>query len=214
MGFKRKLSLIAGGLCMSILSLGQASASTVSYSGTLTADDQAKLFTYTQPQAGAVDFSTDSYGGGTSNGQMVVPGGFVPVLSLFDSTGMVIASDGADATCSAGMSADLGTNMCDDAHLSENLAAGTYTLAVTEFFNVPIGPNLSDGFLMQAEGNFTGATCGTTGGFFQTDIAPCAQRTNSFSVNVSTVPEPSTLWLGAAPFIAFGLGRRRSCSRD
>lgn len=204
MGFQPKLSLIVGSLCMSMLPLGQAKASTMNYTGTLATDDQVQLYPYTAPQAGTVVFSTDSY----------ASGGFVPILSLFNSAGFEIGSDGGDATCSAGMSADSGTMMCDDARLSENLAAGTYSLAVTEFFNAPIGPNLSDGFLMQGQGDFTGATCGTTGGFYETDIAPCVQRTNNFSVNITSTPEPNTVWLGALPLIALGLVRRRSRYRN
>ena len=210
MGLKPKMVMAASGLCIGLIASGNAAAATVSYSGTLGADDQVQLYAYTLAQASNVVFSTDSYGGGVTNGITIAPGGFVPVLSLFDSAGNVVANDGADATCYAGMQADPGTSMCDDAYLSESLAAGSYTLAVSEFFNVPNGPNLSDGFLMQGQGNFTGPNCGTTGGFYEADIAPCVQRTNSFSVSATTTPEPSTLWLAAVPMIFFGVFRRRN----
>jgi hypothetical protein len=208
MGFRRGLSLAALGLCTMLLTVTPTHATTLTYSGTFTSDDQVQLYSYSLTSDSNAIFATNSYGGGTSNGMTVAPGGFVPVLSLFDSTGTIIASDGADATCSAGMNADPGTGMCDDAYLSENLMAGSYTLAVTEFFNVPVGPNVSDGFLMQGQGNFTGDTCGASGPFYQTDVAPCVQRDGNFSVNISSTPEPSTLWLGAIPLILFGLVRR------
>ena len=210
MSFRSNLGLLAGGFCFGLLSLGTANASTVSYSGTFSGDDQVQLYSYTLSHASNVVFSTDSYGGGVSNGVSIPAGGFVPVLSLFNSMGNEIASDGGDATCYAGMKADPATSMCDDAYLNENLAAGSYTVALTEFFNVPVGPNISDGFLEQGQGNFTGATCGTTGAFYETDTATCSQRTGAFSLNITTTPEPSTLWLGAIPLIAFGVVRRRA----
>jgi hypothetical protein len=210
MGKRPRLGLVMSGLCMGLLTTGHIGAATVSYSGILTADDQVQIFPYTLAEATNVIISTASYGGGMVNESTVMPGGFVPVLSLFDSAGTVIGSDGGGATCHAGMSADPGTGICDDAYLNKTLAAGNYTLAISEFFNVPVGPNLSDGFLMQGQGNFTGSTCGTTGGFYQTDIAPCVQRSNNFAIAATATPEPSTLGLGALSLILFGVARRRS----
>ena len=143
------------------------------------------------------------------NGVMTPAGGFVPVISIFNaSTGVLVASDGADGVCQGGMNKDSVTHMCDDAYLSLKLSAGNYILALGEFFNVPIGPNLSDGFLEQGQGNFTAQTCGTSGPFWQTDIAPCVQRDGSFTLNAAAVPEPGTLWL-ALPAILLGVIRRR-----
>jgi hypothetical protein len=199
MGFKPKLGLIVGGMMMGLLTIGQANATTLNYSGALSGDDQDQLYSYTLASSSPVIFQTNSY----------ATGGFVPVISLFSSTGMEIASDGGDETCSAGMSAAPATGRCNDAYLLQDLAAGSYTIAVTEFYNVPVGPNLSDGFLMQGQGNFTGATCGATGAFYETDVAPCVQDTANFSLNVTATPEPSTIWLGALPLVLFGIARRR-----
>ncbi len=210
MSDRLNLGRLAVGLGCALLALGTANASTVSYSGTFTGDDQVQLYSYSLSQSSDVIFQTNSYGGGISNGVTVPAGGFVPVISLFNSTGVEIASDGGDATCYAGMGADSSTGMCDDALLNKTLAAGSYTVALTEFFNVPVGPNLSDGFLEQGQGNFTGSTCGTTGAFYETDTATCSQRTGNFSLNITATPEPSTLWLGAIPLIAFGIARRRT----
>jgi len=200
MRLKSQLSFLAGGLCLGLLALGNANASTISYSGTLSGDDQVQLYTYTLSQASPVMFETNSY----------ASGGFVPVLSLFNSMGVEIGSDGADNTCYSGMTANAATGICNDALLSENLAAGSYTLAITEFFNVPVGPNLSNGFLEQGQGNFTGSTCGTTGAFYETDIAPCVQRTDAYSVNITATPEPATFWLGSVLVAAFFVTRRRT----
>lgn len=193
-----------------MLSACSLQAITVSYSGTLSGDDQVQQYVFSTPTNAYVDFSTDSYGGGTVNGITTPSGGFVPVLSVFNaSTGALLASDGGDGACSGSMMMDPGTSMCDDANLMLTLTTGSYIVAVSEFFNVPVGPNLSDGFLEQGQGNFTGPTCGTTGAFYETDVAPCVQRTGNFALNITNVPEPSDLWL-AIPAIAFGLFRRRS----
>jgi hypothetical protein len=194
-----QLSFLAGALCVGVLTIGNANASTISYSGTFSSDDQVQLYSYTLSQVSPVTFETNSY----------AAGGFVPVLSLFNSAGVEIGSDGGDATCSAGMKADAATMMCDDALLTESLAAGSYTLAVSEFFNVPVGPNLSNGFLEQGQGNFTGASCGSTGGFYETDIAPCVQRTDAFSVNITSTPEPATFWMGSILVAGYFVSRRR-----
>ncbi len=184
-------------------------ASVVSYGGTLAGDDQVQQYSYTATGPGVVLFSTDSYGGGTYNSVTTPAGGFVPVISVFNAAnGLLLGSDGGDGVCSGGMLADPTTNMCDDASLSLTLGSGSYVVAVSEFFNVPVGPNLSDGFLEEGQGNFTGATCGTSGAFYETDVAPCVQRDGNFALNISAAPEPTTLGLGILAIAAGLIGRR------
>ncbi len=208
-GFRGKLFPALGGLLLGLLPLAQVRASSVTYSGTLTGDDQVQEYTWTVTHNAEVFLSTDSYGGGISNGVLVPSGGFVPVISLFNSMGTLIASDGGDGTCQAGMKSDGATGLCDDAYISTYLNKGSYIVALSEFFNVPVGPNLSNGFLMQGQGNFTGSTCGTTGDFYETDVAPCVQRTGNFSLTLTAAPEPATLGLMAIPFLVVGATRMR-----
>jgi hypothetical protein len=214
LGFGAKLCLAFGGFMAGLVPLGTAYASSVTYSGSLSSDDQVVDYTWTLAQNSQVLISTDSYGGGTSNGMTQPAGGFVPVISLFNSMDTLIASDGADGTCQGSMKVDGVTGMCDDAYLNTYLAAGKYTVTVSEFFNVANGPTLADGFLMQGQGNFTGATCGTTGGFYETDVSPCVQRDAKYSVTLSTVPEPATLCLVAIPLLAFGAARVRRLAKE
>ncbi len=190
MNLRSKLSCTAGCLLLAFVNAAApASASTMS--GTLSTDDQVVQFTWNLSQASNVVAYTDSY----------ASAGFVPVLSLFDgTTGAFITSNGGDASCSHGRMMDAGTGICNDAYLTASLAKGTYTVALSEFFNYPNGPNLSNGFSQTGTGNFTSSVCsGASGAFFETDLAPCVQRTGNYSVNLSTsataTPEPATAWL-------------------
>ena len=189
----------------------QAKAVAITYTGTFTTDDQVAQFTFSVPTSQSYTFYTTSYSGGANlNGTTSAAGGFVPVLSLFGSTGNILGSAGASGNCSV-------AGMCnDDASLIQTLSAGNYTLALTEFPNVAIG-NLSDGFLFAGSPNATGDICGVSGGtFLQSDVAPCVQRNGNYALNVSSaspVPEPAT-WIFVLPgALALGfLGRNQLAS--
>lgn len=214
MFLSRSFALIFA-LCLAV---GTADAAPITLTGTFSADNSLFDYNFTNSSTQTYNFFTTSYGGGTNaNGTTTAAGGFVPVLTLFSSTGSVLGFGGGDATCHGSASADPKTGLCEDANFSETLAPGAYQLYLSEFPNVPVG-NLSDGFLAGTDTHFTGANCGSPDGMFlQADVAPCVQRTANYSVNVtsastSPVPEPST-WLLTAPFAAlaafFGNRRRR-----
>ena len=128
------------------------------FSAALTADDDSKSYFFTLAQPGSVTLRTYSYGGGLApNGTRVPAGGFDPTLSLFNSTGLLIASS-QDAGCgnvSASVSADAGTGFCLDAYLPLQLPAGSYQLVVTQSVNVAAGPTLADAFAYTGQGSFT-----------------------------------------------------------
>lgn len=207
----RSLALLA--ICFAAVLTAKAQTSTT-INSTFSTDNQ--IFTYTFNSSSTQDFTfyTTSYGGGmNANGTFTGPGGFVPVLTLFSSTtGNALAFGGGDGMCHGSANTDATTGLCEDAFLTALLGAGSYTLDLTEFPNVAIG-GLNDGFLAGSDPNFTGTTCnGSSSQFLQVDVAPCIQRNNNFTLNVSTspVPEPST-WLFMLPSVA-GLalfGRRQ-----
>ena len=202
---------------LGLLSLGaflalNAGAVTITQTGSFTNDDQVLQFVFNVPTQQTLTIFTTSYAGGVNlNGTTSLGRGFVPVVSLFSSTGSLIGSDGADGLaggCRGGARIDSVTGFCDDAYLLTTLAAGNYTLTLTEFPNVAIG-SLSDGFLFTGSQTITGDICGVSGGrFLQSDISPCVQRTGSFAVNVGTIPEPLTLWL-AVPVLVGGFIHKR-----
>ncbi|MDQ2712531.1 MAG: DVUA0089 family protein [Acidobacteriota bacterium] len=198
MTFSSKLTGAAS--CLAFCLLG-ASASAATLTGTFTTDDQLAQYTWNLAQPSNIVAYTDSY----------ASGGFVPVISLFDGTsGAFIASDGGDVSCSGGRMMDGTTGICNDAYLSTSLAKGSYTVVLSEFFNFPKGSNLSDGFTENGAGNFTSSVCSATGAFYETDLAPCVQRTGNYSLNLTSTstPEPSTGWL-ALPALALAAYRFR-----
>ncbi len=182
----RSISCTLGCLFAGLAATTAASATTLN--GSFTTDDQMFQYTWALPQASSVTAITTSY----------ASGGFVPVLSLFDASGTFIASDGGDASCTDGRMADAATHLCNDAYLHTSLAAGSYRLVLTEFFNYPNG-DYSQGFSEQGAGNFTSGVCSTSGPFWESDVTPCVQRSGNYSVTVTsgsaTTPEPATAWL-------------------
>jgi hypothetical protein len=115
---------------------------------------------------------------------------------------------------------DTVTGNCDDSYLVENLRAGTYTLALAVWDNVPNG-NLSDGFRQDGNPGFTCAEFSLGGNFCDTTTALGVARTAKYALSISghdvvgpaTVPEPSTLALfgaDAAMTVLFPRARVRS----
>jgi hypothetical protein len=108
---------------------------------------------FTVSTASAMHAITFSYGGGTSGtGAIVVPGGFEPYLSLFDSAGDFRTSTFDPATtCPAGASTFNGN--CFDVRLDGGiLAPGTYSIALTAFENMSLAENLGDPSLKLSDG--------------------------------------------------------------
>ena len=184
-------------VCLAILLSGlPAFGSTISFSGVLSRDDSIVLFEYSVPATGLVSVATTSY----------TAGGFAPVLSLFDSSGNLLFYDN-------------GYPNNADAQFSWNsLANQKYTVALTEYDNLPLGPNLADGFAEQGNGNFTAKppfNPPLSGGFY---LPGPIQLTGDWAVTFSAgtpitasqVPEPGSGLLLLAGVIAAS-GFRRYC---
>jgi len=165
----------------------------VSYTGNFAADDDKRDFSFTLSAPGAVTLRTFSYGGGTNAAGTTIPsGGFDPTISVFDSTGRLIAYN-RDGGC-GNVAADAATSFCWDSFLQVSLPAGTYTAVLTQSENLPNGPTLADSFVYDpsrcvaalvcptdAHGNFTAAPGNAAPGFW--DFFP-NQRTSSYALDI------------------------------
>jgi hypothetical protein len=154
-------------------------------SGTLPNQGTALEEAITLPAEGTLTAFTTSY----------LTGGFEPTLTLFDSAGDYVATSITPGSAPLGPT-DL------DAYLSASgLAAGQYTIALTdwELGQSLTATNLSDGFTFNlGDGtNFVDQNGITDTGSY------------SLTVQLSQTPEPSTLLLVAPFFLAAGLLTRK-----
>lgn len=200
---KGRIFFVLIALLVSPLVSRQAKAISVTETGTLAADNSVYTYDFTVAATQTYLMWTTSYAGGSNlNGTTSAAGGFVPVLTLFSSSGAPVANDGADGVCEGYDRKDAVTGLCNDAYISTVLTPGSYVLDLTEFPNVAIG-SVSDGFLFSSDPSATGDTCGGSDSgkmFLEADLTSCPQRTDAFALNVANVPEPGTLWL-AIPVI-------------
>jgi hypothetical protein len=185
-----------------------AGASSFSYSGTFARDDNMLILPITLGGPGTLTLRTLGYAGGvTSAGSAIRPGGFDPIVSLFNaSSGALIglSDDGIGVPADPG-----GTGEAFDSLLTMALAAGTYDVVLTEYDNFPNGLRLSDGFSEAGQGNFTSAFGCAAARFCDSDGN---SRTSTWALDIigaSSVPEPATLGL-----LAIGLITLRLCKRD
>ena len=94
-----------------------------SFIGAFAQDDERRQFTFTLVQPGTVLIRTWSYAGGVnSTGARIEAGGFDPSLSLFDSSGLLLATN-RDGGCN-NVAADRVTAWCLDAFVAAPLPRG------------------------------------------------------------------------------------------
>ena len=192
----------ASGIAIAMLgltTLTQAHATTfpagtsVVSSGSFLADNSIYSDAFTLTSSQNLNFFTTSF----------ASGGFLPVLTLFNST--------------TGQPVDFSNSGFGDVSITDLLKPGSYVLDLTEYPNEAIG-RLTDGFLFSSDPTATGDLCGgaVTGKSFISDATCSATplgKNYSLSVTATAVatPEPSSLMLLLAPAagVAAILRRRR-----
>lgn len=207
--------------CAFLLGSAAAFGAGFSFTGNFAQDNVIQLFQVTMAADGVLTIQTFGYAGGLNQaGNNISAGGFAPALSVFDSTGALIAVDnlgGSVPNCN-GRGIDPVTGFCFDAivNVPLNVLAGMYTVALTQQGNTAVG-NLPDGFQYDAanlnDPSFTGTNAGLPG---QTFVDPFGShlRTSAWAVDfvgdtladVGQVPEPGALSLfliGAVSLAAF-----------
>lgn len=190
-----------------------ASTSYLSYTGTLATPETAVELAFTLTTASIVTFQTWGFGGGTNAaGQGIAAGGFDPLISLFAGFGpnIDIMTDGvgdplADAdnllnppwsfvgNCPPAGTVSIGGNQdCGDDYMQTSLAAGTYTLVLTDANYIPLA--------VYDNGNLNEGFSDLTGGVFQTcdpNNNVCITPNGNYAVDIVSsglaVPEPATL---------------------
>jgi hypothetical protein len=210
---KFKSAMLAGFAVAFASVAAPASATTISFAGNFVQDDDVQLFNFNILTQSLVTFRSFSYAGGMNgDGTPIERGGFDPVLALFDSLGTLI--DQADDGDAPDVGTDPFTGQDYDSFFQAVLLAGTYTVSITQYNNLAIGPTLADGFLKQGQGNFTGLIGGCSQGFFcdYSDADPYNNRDGHFAFDVTIIPDapiPAALPLLASGLAAFGFMSRR-----
>ncbi len=189
-------------------------AANFSFTGSFTQDDNVQLITFNVGAPSTVTLRSWSYAGGVNAaGATIARGGFDTILALFDSSGALI-----DQNDDGGVNVDPDsvTGARFDTFLTSALVAGTYTVSVMQYNNFAIGPNISNGFGRDGDGNFTAGSGGCTASQF-CDVGGSARTGNwAFDVlNVEAaaetprVPEPSSVALFLTGAAAIFFRRKR-----
>jgi PEP-CTERM motif len=204
-----------------------AFADSASFVGTLTSPEDFFSVTLTIPSDGDLALQTYGFGGGTNQaGTLIAPGGTDPFVGLFFGTG-------GGATFINGTSLDLtnyssfmgcppansvsnfgGTTCGDVTMLFSSLAAGTYTVLLSDGQFIPnaaigAGTTLGDGF-----SDFTGGQFCNTADFTNGVETDCPNVSGAYALDIitnstPTVPEPSSLLLlGTGLFGLIGIRPR------
>jgi hypothetical protein len=205
-----------------ILLAASAFADTASYTGTLSSPEDTWETDATLSSAGTLTLQTWGFGGGTNAAGTVIPsGGFDPFVGVFGSSGDliqgtsdVLSNNTSFTGCPPAGLVTIGRvpDNCGDITMSLPLAAGTYTVLLSDagyipnaIFDSPSYGNLSEGFT------------DLTGSAFQTcaDLNDCNNDTANWALDVTTpgnltataTPEPGSLavcGLGLMAIVATG----------
>jgi hypothetical protein len=185
-----RVALVAVALAAGSAGAPAQAALTASYTGTLPADDPdaTVIFTVDVIRDGVrLIAETLGYAGGTNaEGVAIAPGGFDPVLALYDATGALLTFDDDSGRL------DPVSGFRFDALLNEPVDAGRYFVAVSTYANFPTGPLL---------GGYAG------GGSF-TDLLGNV-RTSAYAVDIAVTPIPAALPLLAAGLAGLAVLARR-----
>jgi hypothetical protein len=197
-------------------------ADTMSYSGTLTSpeDSTSGQITITLTDPGVVELQTWGFGGGTNAAGDVIPtGGFDPFLGVFAGTGSsatfingtsdILSNYGSFMGCPPAGQVDIGGSVCGDINMSLSLAAGNYTILLTDADYYPVAVDETDGQL--GDGFFD-----LTSGAFQTcNGLDCVTDSANWALDITTpsgaatVPEPAALPVAGVALLASAAAYRR-----
>jgi hypothetical protein len=188
---KRTCAVRCSGLSLAlVLAATPAVATDLDFSGSFVHDDDIALVDFTV----GVDSDATLFSSSWIQGDP--PMGFDPALGVWRSDGSLVhfQDDGLNTgqTLSNGVWYDHGDW---DAYFDVFLAAGAYTVTLTQHDNSPLGANLADGFYREGQGNFTdpwGPQDSFNGRWDNDDPREKNWEFHILTAPVQTVPEPSS----------------------
>ena len=172
----------------------------VDFSGHFLHDNDVQRIDFTVGLPGVVRIFSSSWFGG----------GFDPILSIWDSAGNQLEEQDDGGVSGAQQSNSVFYNYGEfDSFLDIDLATGSYIATLTQYDNFSVSSQLADGFLRDADPQFSAVFGCSNGSFcegflFDSNNNPVEpNRTSAWDLhflNVAnaqliTVPEPSTLLL-------------------
>lgn len=127
-------SLITAALLASLACATGVQATNLSFTGNFNYDNDVQRFTFTLANDATVTLRTWSYAGGVNaQGDTIARGGFDPILTLFDASGIRIDQQD-DGGCSL-VDPDTMSGACYDINYTNILSAGTYTATIQQWDN-------------------------------------------------------------------------------
>lgn len=227
-------------LGLSALAACSLSAANLSYTGVLDSPEDFFETTFVLSAADTVTFQTWGFGGGTNAAGQVIPaGGFDPLIALFNGPAaaatMYVDGSGnplADAdnlsnppwsyvgNCPPAGTVAIGADQdCGDDFMQAALAAGTYTLVLSDANYIPDAV-YDNGALSEGFTDFTAGVFQTCDPVSNACIAPTANYAVdivSAQADLSAVPEPgalSLLGIGVTMLAGFKHFRARRITPD
>lgn len=167
-------------------------AAATSYTGTFVNDNDKAVFNFVVNNTSKVNLISRGYFGGVNAaGEVIAPGGFDTVLSIYDSTGALVVDN--DDYNDDGLDTPTGL----DSRIFQVLDAGSYSVYLTQYNN--FGPlQLPGEFGFDGQPDFRSGFIDFYGN----------QRTGNYALDIS-VPEASTLALIGVALAGAIVARRR-----
>jgi len=185
----------------------------VDFSGNFLHDNDVQRFDFSVGLPGVVTIFSSSWNSG----------GFDPILTLWDSAGNQIEEQDDGAFVGTQQSNSVFYNVGEfDSFLNINLAAGNYIATLTQYDNFSVSTLLADGFLRDADPQFTSVFGCSNGSFCEGSLVDSnnnavePNRTSAWDLHflnvanaqLNAVPEPSSLLLVGLAGLAL-MSRRR-----